>query len=98
MQNHLNSADVTAVVGAIDPDVTTASTVESAWISAAEFFTYQAIVLCGTLGTNATVDAKIEQATDSSGTGAKDLSGSDITQITQAGTDQSDTQACISLF
>jgi hypothetical protein len=53
-----------------------------------------AIVQAGTLGSSATLDAKIEQATDGSGTGAKDLAGAAITQLTQAGTD-SDKQAVI---
>ena len=54
------------------------------------------IVFAGTLGTSATVDAKFEQATDASGTGAKDVTGSAITQLTEAGTD-SDKQAVINL-
>lgn len=88
-------SDVSAVVGVIDPDVTAAGTVTTGWVEAADFNSFLGIVLAGTLGSSATVDAKIEQATDGSGTGAKDLSGSDITQLTQAGTDQSDDQALI---
>ena len=53
-----------------------------------------AIVFAGTLGSSTTVDAKLEQASDSSGTGAKDITGKSITQITQAGTDY-DKQALI---
>lgn len=87
-------ADVSAVVGAIDPDATAAGTVTTGWVEAADFNSFLAIVLAGTLGSSATLDAKIEQASDGSGTGAKDLSGSDITQLTQAGTD-SDKQALI---
>jgi len=85
-----------AIVGAIDPDVTTASTVTTGWIDASEFKAFMGVVMAGTLGTSATVDAKFEQATDSSGTGAKDVSGTDITQLTQAGTD-SDKQAVINV-
>lgn len=84
----------TALLDAIDPDVTAAGTVTTAWVPAADFYQIWAVVMAGTLGASATVDAKIEQATDNSGTGAKDLSGSDITQLTQAGTD-SDKQAII---
>jgi hypothetical protein len=40
------------------------------------------------------LDAKLEQATDSSGTGAKDITGGAITQLTQAGGD-SDKQVII---
>ncbi len=87
-------SDVAAVVGVIDPDATAAGTVTTGWVEAADFSSLLAVVLAGTLGSSATVDAKIEQATDGSGTGAKDLSGSDITQLTQAGSD-SDKQALI---
>lgn len=87
-------SDVAAVVGAIDPDVTAAGTVTTGWVEAADFHMFLAVVMAGTLGTSATLDAKIEQATDGSGTGAKDLSGSSITQLTQAGTD-SDKQSLI---
>ena len=36
------------------------------------------------MGTNATLDAKLQQAQDASGTGAKDLTGKAISQLTQA--------------
>lgn len=87
--------DLIAVAATIDPDATAAGTVTSDWVNMANFDQVMAIVAAGTLGTSATVDAKIEQATDGSGTGAKDVSGKAITQMTQAGTDQSDTQAVI---
>lgn len=85
---------VVGVLGAIDPDVYTAGTYETGWISAADFQRFMAVVMAGTLGSSATLDAKIEQASDSSGTGAKDLTGAAITQLTQAGSD-SDKQAVI---
>lgn len=84
-----------AVVGAIDPDALAANTYTTGWISMADFYAIQAIVMAGTLGSSATIDAKLEQATDGSGTGAKDVSGKAITQLTQAGTDDSDKQAVI---
>lgn len=86
-----NRATLAAV---IDPDAIAASTVTSGWVSMVDFHTIQAIVLAGTLGSSATLDAKLEQATDGSGTGAKDISGKAITQLTQAGSD-SDKQAII---
>jgi hypothetical protein len=86
-----------AVLGVIDPDATTASTVTSDWGDMTVFQKMMAIVFAGTLGTSATVDAKLEQATDSSGTGAKDFSPAKaITQLTQAGTDD-DKQAIINV-
>lgn len=84
------------VVGAIDPDVYTAATYTTGWIDASAANSFMAIVMAGTLGTSATLDAKLEQASDSSGTGAKDITGKLITQLTQAGTD-SDKQAIINL-
>jgi len=92
--NKLGS-EIAAIGGTIDPDVTVASTVTSDWMSMASFEMAMAFIMAGTLGTNATIDAKLEQATDSSGTGAKDVTGSDITQMTQAATDESDNQAII---
>lgn len=85
-----------AVVGVIDPDAYSASTVTTGWISAADFQTFMAVVYAGDLGASATLDAKLEQASDSSGTGAKDVTGKAITQLTQAGSD-SNKQAIINL-
>lgn len=84
-----------AVLGAIDPDAYAAGTYTTGWISAANFQTFLAIVTAGDLGSSATLDAKIEQATSAAGAGAKDLTGALITQLTQAGTD-SNKQALIS--
>jgi hypothetical protein len=88
-------SDLVGVAATIDPDVTAAGTVTSDWVAMKDFDQVLAVVLAGTLGSSATVDAKIEQATDGSGTDAKDVTGKAITQMTQAGTDQSDTQAVI---
>lgn len=82
------------LAGVIDPDAYAAGTVTSGWISMADFGAIQAIVMAGDLGTSATLDAKLEQASDSSGTGAKDITGKAITQLTQAGSD-SNKQAII---
>lgn len=90
-------SDRAAVVGVIDPDATAAGTVTTGWIDASDFERFMAIVFAGTLGTNATVDAKLQQATDGSGTGVKDITNKAITQLTQDGTDESDKQAVINL-
>lgn len=86
-----------AVVGIVPPDATAAGAVSSAWISMASYNDLMAIIFAGALGTNATVDAKLQQAKDSSGTGAKDVTGKAITQLTQAGTDKSNKQAIINM-
>ena len=95
MGNSLASENV-AILGTIDPDVTTASTVTSDWCDATKFEQMMAIVMAGTLGASATLDAKLEQATTSAGGSAKDITGKAITQLTQAGTD-SDKQCIINL-
>jgi hypothetical protein len=93
MANNLPSEAV-AVVGVIDPDANTAAALTSDYVDMGLFESGMAICLAGTLGASATIDMKVVQATDSSGTGVKDVTGKTITQLTQAGTD-SDKQAVI---
>lgn len=93
-QKTIALAQEVGIVGNIDPDAYAAGTYVTGWISAANWQNFMAIVQAGTLGASATLDGKIEQASDAAGTGAKDLTGSAITQLTQAGTD-SDKQAVI---
>lgn len=89
-------SEMAAVLGTIDPDAYAVSTVTSDWCDVGEFQQILAIVMAGELGASATLDAKLEQATDSSGTGAKDVTSSSIAQLTQAGSD-SDKQALIQI-
>lgn len=95
--SNLKPSDRCAIVGVIDPDLNAAGTVTTAWIDMANWGSLMAIVMAGTLGAAATLDAKIEQATDGAGAGAKDVPGKAISQLTQAGPD-SDKQAVIDLF
>ena len=88
------ASEAIAIVATIDPDVTVASTVVSDWVAMADWETILAVVLAGTLGSSATLDAKLEQATDSSGSGAIAITGKAITQLTDGGSD-SDKQALI---
>lgn len=85
-----------AVLGTIDPDAYTAATYTSDYANCGLFNKLMAIIEVGTLGASATIDAKLRQAQDSSGTGVKDITGKAITQLTQAGTDD-DKQAIINL-
>lgn len=85
-----------AITGTIDPDVTVASTVVSDYMDMSKFHRCMAVIMAGTLGSSATLDAKLVQATTSAGAGSKDITGKSITQLTQAGTD-SDKQAVINL-
>lgn len=95
MQNLLMTEAV-ALLGNIDPDANAAGTLTTGWIEAKDFRAFAALVSAGDLGSSATLDAKLEQAQDGSGTGAKDITGKAITQLTQAGTD-SNKQAWINL-
>ena len=76
-----------AVLDAISPVSQAAGTVTTGWISAANFERYMALILTGVLGASATLDAKLQQATDSSGTGVKDVTGKSITQVVKASGD-----------
>lgn len=94
MNSNIKPSDRLALLAVVDPDVTTASTVTTGWVSAANHANFMAVIMAGTLGSSATLDAKLEQATSSGGAGAKDVTDKAITQLTQAGSD-SDTQAII---
>jgi hypothetical protein len=94
---NVKASEQAAVLGSIDPDAYGTGTYTTGWIDASEFDRFMAIVQTGTLGTSATIDAKLEEATDSSGTGAQDISGKSITQLTQGSPDGSDQQALIDL-
>jgi len=96
-QKTLLPSELTAVVGVIDPDLNVAGTLTTAWINMADFAAVMAVIMAGALGTSATLDAKFEQATDSSGAGVKDVTGAAITQLTDAGSD-SDKQAILQLY
>ncbi len=76
-----------AIVATIDPASLTANTYVSDYVDMADFEQVMAILLLGAITTNGTVDAKLVQATDSSGTGVKDISGAAVTQLTKAGSD-----------
>lgn len=93
--NNLPTESV-AVVGCIDPDAYGTGEVFTGYVSLALFRRFQAIVMAGTLGASATLDAKIVAYTSGAGAGAADVTGAAITQLTQAGTD-SDKQAIINL-
>ena len=89
-------SELFSVLATIDPASQAVGTTSTGWISAGNHHNLLALIQSGALGTNATLDAKLQQAQDASGTGAKDLTGKAITQLTQAGTD-SDKQALINL-
>lgn len=98
MSKVLRPSDRAAIVGVVDPDALTATTHSTGWIDASKFERFMAIAMYGDLGEGAEFDAKLEQATDSSGSGAKDITGKAITQVSADVTPQpADDQAIILL-
>lgn len=93
---HTNSLPTERVVpvAVIDPDAYSAGDYDTPWVPLKDFFRFMAVVMAGTLGLSATLDAKLRVATSAAGANAADVTGSNITQFTQAGTD-SDKQAVI---
>lgn len=85
-----------AVCAVIDPDANAAGTLGSDWVDMTVYQQCMAVVLVGTLGTTAGIDIQLEQATDSSGTSAKDITGKTITELTAVNTD-SDKQAIVNV-
>jgi hypothetical protein len=92
---NLKPSQRVAVVAAIPPQ-SVAAVQTSGWIDATLFHNYLAMVQLGTLGAAATVDAKLQQATDNAGTGAKDVAGKAIAQFLKA-TPDDNKQALINL-
>jgi hypothetical protein len=87
---NIKASERARVVAKIDPDVYTPAALTSEWVSMAAYKTVLAIVQTGTLGASATVNAKLQQATDGAGTSAKDITGKAITELSA-----SDKQALI---
>lgn len=84
MQTNLKPSDKFTLAALIAPISQGVGTVTSGWINAALFNQVLALIAAGVMGAAATIDAKIQQATDSAGTGVKDVTGSAITQLVKA--------------
>ncbi len=80
-------SELLAILATLDPSSQAAGTATTGWISVANHHGLLAIVQTGVLGTGATLDAKVQQAQDASGTAAKDIAGKSITQIVKASGD-----------
>lgn len=70
-----------AVLATLDPASVGPATVTTGWVSMGNVHSLCALLQTGVLGASATVDAKLQQAQDSSGTGAKDVTGKAVTQL-----------------
>lgn len=87
MSNNIKATEQAAVLGVIAPSSQAAGALTTAWVNAANFQKFVALVQTGVLGAAATVDAKFQQAQDSAGTGAKNITGKALTQIVKASGD-----------
>jgi len=85
MNPNIKFAERTAVAATIDPVSQGAGTVTTGWVPMGNFNSVCALLGVGVMSAGSTVDAKLQQATDSSGTGAKDITGKAITQLLAAG-------------
>lgn len=88
-------SEVMSLLATFDPISQAAATVTTGWVSMADMDRLLAILQTGVLGASATVDAKLQQAKDSGGTGVKDITNKAITQIVKASGDNK--QALINL-
>ena len=82
MLTNIKGSEAAGILAAINPSAQAAGTQSSGWVSAAQALKLLAVIQIGTLGASATVDAKIQQAKDAAGTGAKDITGAAIVQHT----------------
>lgn len=74
-----------SIAAVINPQSGTGS-FTSGWVSMGAYHQLCAVIKAGAFGASATVDANLQQAQDSSGTGAKAIgSGKAITQLVAAG-------------
>jgi hypothetical protein len=80
-------SEMLSLLATYDAASVAVSTVTTGWVSAANHAALMAIIATGVLGASATIDAKIQQAQDSGGTGVKDVTSKAITQIVKASGD-----------
>ncbi|NMC84295.1 MAG: hypothetical protein GYA58_03315 [Anaerolineaceae bacterium] len=87
MNPNLKPSDQVALLALMNPISQAAATVTSGWVSLSKCDSILAILQTGVLGTGATIDAKLRQATSAAGASAKDISGKAITQLVKADND-----------
>jgi hypothetical protein len=84
MYPNVKGSEQFAILTVLDPSSAAAATAVTSWVPVATFHSMLAVIQTGVMGTSATIDAKMRQATDSSGTGAKDVTGRAVVQIVKA--------------
>ena len=73
-----------SILATLDPGNQAPGVATTGWVPLSTHHGLLALVQTGALATGATVDAKLQQAQDANGTGAKDVAGKAIAQLTQA--------------
>jgi len=84
MHPNLKPSDKLTLLALIAPLSQGAGAVSTGWVKGSDFNQFLAEIDAGVLGASATLDAKIQQASDSGGTGVKDVTGAAITQMVKA--------------
>ena len=89
MNTNIKLNERIARLGAIPPASTAAGTVLAAagavnWFPLANFHSVAAFLNIGAMSAGSTIDAKLRQAQDATGTGAKDITGKAIAQVLAA--------------
>lgn len=87
MNPNVKLSEKVAVLATLDPASVAASTVVTTFVPMANVAQLSALIQTGVMGASGTIDAKLRQATDAAGTGAKDITGKAITQIVKASGD-----------
>lgn len=77
-------SELLALLATYEPAAVAASTVTTGWVPMAKVAALMAVLQTGVMGASGTIDAKLQQATDAAGTGAKDVTGKAIVQLVKA--------------
>ena len=77
-------SELLSILATLDPGNQAPGVATTGWVLLNTHHGLLALVQTGALATGATVDAKLQQAQDANGTGAKDVAGKSIAQLTQA--------------
>lgn len=86
MYPNVKASEQVAVLDSVHPVSQGAGSATTAWVTAANFNKFLALVDVGVFGGSATVDINVQQATDNAGTGAKAFTNAKaITQALAAG-------------
>lgn len=93
MKSNLPASDQLAILAAAPPR-NGQTAFHTPWIKVTDAHEMAAIISAGTISATGTLNAKLQQATDDAGAGAKDIAGKAITEM---GPDDSNTEAVINL-